>query len=133
MSLEEEAKITEKLTKQLSEKFILIPKNRWYFVVGGMLAFIGVSVGSVIAYLRTEPAELARTRIKQIQLEAEQLLAAMKSDSYVRIGEIVRIRTTETPSRALEPYPLPQTGVTAITTRDIPFPQQQWVIELAPK
>ncbi len=72
MTPEEEAAFTEKLAKQ----FILIPKGRLYHVIGGALAVLvaafGINVGSVVAYLRTQPAEKELNRIREISKEVEQ-------------------------------------------------------------
>jgi hypothetical protein len=72
MTPEQEAAFTEKLAKQ----FILIPKDRLYHVIGGALAILvaafGINIGSVVAYLRTAPAEKELKRITEISKEVEQ-------------------------------------------------------------
>jgi hypothetical protein len=72
MTPEQEAAFTEKLAKQ----FILIPKGRLYHVIGGALAVLvaafGINIGSVVAYLRTQPAEKELKRIREISQEVER-------------------------------------------------------------
>jgi hypothetical protein len=72
MTPEQEAAFTEKLAKQ----FILIPKDRLYHVIGGALAILvaafGINIGSVVAYLRTRPAEKELKRITEISKEVEK-------------------------------------------------------------
>lgn len=72
MTPEEEAAFTEKLAKQ----FILIPKERLYHVIGGALAFLvaalGINMGTVVAYLRTKPAERERGEIHRIYVEVQE-------------------------------------------------------------
>ncbi len=84
MTPEEEAAFTEKLAKQ----FILIPKGRLYHVIGGALAVLvaafGINVGSVVAYLRTQPAEKELNRIREISKEVEQHYQDLGVNTYLK-------------------------------------------------
>lgn len=72
MTPEQEAEFTEKLSKQ----FILIPKDRLYHVIGGAVAVIvatfGINIGSVVSYLRTEPAQRELARVAEISREIDR-------------------------------------------------------------
>lgn len=105
MTPEEESKFTEKLTKQLSQQFIFIPKSRWYYILGGALAFCGVTVGSVMLYLHSEPAEIARKRIEQIRGEAEtQLKELQAGDNYIHYGSQLALECERHPGLHLHAY-----------------------------
>ena len=97
---------------KLTEKYVLIPKSKLYYIVGGAVAVIlvatGLSLASVFAYLRSEPAEIARKRIEQIRQQAEIHLKRLDDEgAYVRYGSVfapVQSRTgfsTTIPSRAV--------------------------------
>ena len=94
MTPEEEVQFTEKLTKQ----FILIPKDRLYHCVGGALAFVviafGITIGTVISYLRSEPAEIARKRIVEIRAEVEKHYADLGVGTFLKANEPYQIQTT---------------------------------------
>lgn len=72
MTPEEEAAFTEKLTKQ----YILIPKDRLYHVIGGAIAIVvatfGINIGSVVTYLRTQPAQRELEKIAGISSEIDK-------------------------------------------------------------
>src|SRR4051812_29958415 len=85
MTTEEKAEFTDALT----EKFVLIPKNKFYYIIGGAVAVIvvatGLSLASVFAYLRSEPAEIARKRIEQIRGQAEVHLKRLEDEGSYAI------------------------------------------------
>ena len=72
MKPEEEAAFTEKLAKQ----YVLIPKNRLYHVIGGVLAFLvaafGINIATVIGYMHSQPAVQASKEIEQIHAQVIQ-------------------------------------------------------------
>jgi hypothetical protein len=92
MKPEEETAFKEKLAKE----FILIPKNRLYHAIGGALAILvfafGINIGSVVAYLRTEPAEKELERIKQISTEVQKHYDDMGIGTFVKLNEPYHIR-----------------------------------------
>lgn len=92
MTPEEEVLFTDKLTKQ----FILIQKSRLYHCIGGALAFVvvafGITIGSVIHYLSSEPAEIARRRIMQIRTEVEQYQKDLGADKFVKTNKNYHIK-----------------------------------------
>ena len=94
MTPEEKAEFTDELT----EKFVLVPKNKLYYIIGGAVAVIviatGLSLASVFAYLRSEPAEIARKRIEQIRAQAEVHLKRLEqSDSYVQFDQTIALES----------------------------------------
>jgi hypothetical protein len=95
-----------KLEGELREKYILIPKNKLYYLIGGAVAVVivasGISLASVFAYLHSEPAEIARKRIEQIRTEAEgHLQRLQQEDDYVRYGSSVALRSSTDTARVL--------------------------------
>jgi hypothetical protein len=94
MTPEEEVLFTDKLTKQ----FILIPKSRLYHCIGGALAFVvvafGITIGSAIHYLNSEPAEIARRRIMQIRTEVEEYQKNLGADKFVKTDKDYHIKIT---------------------------------------
>ena len=86
MTPEEEVLFTEKLTKQ----FILIPKGRLYHCIGGALAFVvvafGITIGTVIQYLSSEPAEIARSRIEEIRKKVEKNYKGLGAGTFLKIN-----------------------------------------------
>jgi len=92
MTPEEETKFEAKLR----EKYVLIPKDKLYYIIGGALAVViiatGISLASVFAYLHTEPAEIARKRIEDIRTEAEGHLQRPEQEStYIRYDDQVSL------------------------------------------
>jgi len=69
------------LKKELVEEFVLIPKNRWYYLIGGAVGVVvvafGIGMKSVFEYVSSQPAEDARKRILTIVAEAESYRAKM--------------------------------------------------------
>jgi hypothetical protein len=105
MTPEQEAAFTEKLGKQ----FILIPKDRLYHVIGGALAVLvaafGINIGSVVAYLRTRPAESERQEIHRIYVDVQKhykdlgvgtFLTRDEANTFLKRDEAYHIQPTGT-------------------------------------
>ena len=86
------------IENELVAKYVLVPKNKLYYIIGGAVAVVviatGFSLGAVFTYLRSEPAEILRNRIQKIAEEAETYLVRLKDQgSYVRYGDSVALQS----------------------------------------
>lgn len=109
MTPEQEAAFTEKLAKQ----FILIPKGRLYHLIGGAIGILvvgfGINIGSVVAYLRTQPAEKELRRITEISKEVEKhyrdlgvgtfLKSEDANKTFLKLGNSYHIRPRGTTNK----------------------------------
>lgn len=64
------------LKAELVEEFVLIPKNRWYYLIGGAVAVVviafGIGIKSVLTYMGSQPAQEAHQQIVAIMKDAEK-------------------------------------------------------------
>jgi hypothetical protein len=143
MTTEEKNACKQECERELCDKFVLVPKNKLYYIIGGALAVIviatGLSLASVFAYLRSEPAEIARKRIEQIRSEAEVILTRLKDEgSYVRYGSKIALQSGADTHRFLHNHTT-QAGVdtyqgTLVHGKQVPITEAgaQWTIIQVP-
>ena len=93
MTPEEETQFIERLTK----KFVLIPKDRFYHFVGGAVAIfvvaMGINIGSFFAALKSTNVHKAQQHILQMEKDAENHLAALRTGAYVQTNQPYKIQT----------------------------------------
>lgn len=93
MTPEEETQFIDRLTKE----FVLIPKGRLYYFIGGAVAVfvvaMGINIGSFFAALKSTKVHEAQQHILQMEKDAEKHLAALRAGGYVQTNQPYKIQT----------------------------------------